>query len=86
MANQTNKDKDLEPYDRLVPPYPVWAATLACGILRKDDDYKDVASELFQDDYETCINLDDTALYNYHKAAGIRLLLYDSYIMLCHLG
>ena len=76
MSNQTNeqreaaaiKDKKFDPYERLVPPYPVWAATFACGIERKNDDYKDVASELFQDDYETCINLDDTALYNYHKA------------------
>ena len=66
MANRTNEQleaaaitaKGFEPYDRLVPPYPVWAAAYACGMTRTDNDYKDVASELF---YETCINLDDTA-------------------------
>ena len=69
MPNQTNKQreaaaikaKELEPYKRLVPPYPVWAAAHACGMSRNDKDYKDVATELFQDDSETCINLDDTA-------------------------
>ena len=78
MPNQTKEQKEaaaaainmVEPYKGLVPPYPVWAATDACGMTKNDNDHKDVATELFQDDYETCINLDDTALYNYHKAAG----------------
>ena len=30
------KDKDLEPYKRLVPPYPVWAAAYACGMKRNN--------------------------------------------------
>ena len=58
---------NLLPYEGLIAPYPVWAAVFACKISRVLDEYKDVATGLFQDDYETCIDLDDTDLYNYHK-------------------
>ena len=78
MANQTNEQREaaaiaagnLLPYEGLVPPYPVWAAVFACGIERLHDEYKDVATDLFQDDYGTCINLNDKDLYNYHKTTA----------------
>ena len=63
---------DPMPYVALVAPYPVWAAIFACDIARAHDEYKDVATGLFQDDYETCIDLDDTALYNYHKTTALQ--------------
>ena len=61
---------NLLPYEGLVTPYPVWAAVFACGIERTLDEYKDVATGLFQNDYETCIDLNDRSLYNYHKTAA----------------
>ena len=75
MADISNEHREtnainpghLLPYENLVIPYPVWAAMFACGIERITDKHKDVASGLFFDDYETCIDLDDTKLYNYHK-------------------
>ena len=53
---------NLLPYAGLIAPYPVWAAVFACKIERTLDEYKDVATGLSQDDYETCIDLDDTSL------------------------
>ena len=51
--------------------YPVWAAMFACGMVRKDDKYKNVATGLFQYDFETCIDLNDSNLHNYFKATAL---------------
>ena len=51
--------------------YPVWAAIFACGMVRKDNQYKEVAKDLFQDDFETCIDLNDPNLHNYFKATAL---------------
>ena len=75
MATLSNEERetlaidagDLLPYANLITPYPVWAVMFACGIERNNDRHKDVASGLFLDDYETCIDLNDVKLYNYHK-------------------
>ena len=61
---------NLLPYAGLITPYPVWAVVYACGVTRQGDKYKGVATGLFQDDYETCIDLNDTALHNYFKASA----------------
>ena len=61
---------NLLPYEGLLPPYEVWAAMVACGIDRTLDEHKDVAVGLFQDEYETCLDLNDKSLHNYHKAAA----------------
>ena len=71
MANRINEQEETaDPYAGLVAPYPVWAAVCACGIEKLHDEHKDVAADLFLDDYETCIDLDDKALYNYHKTTA----------------
>ena len=57
-----------EAYETLVAPYPLWAAMHACGVSRTTEKHRSVATGLFQDDFETCIDLNDSALYNYFKA------------------
>ena len=59
-----------EAYETLVAPYPVWAAIHACGFSRTTEKHRSVATGLFQDDFETCIELNDSALYNYFKATA----------------
>ena len=70
------------PYVALVAPYPVWAAIFACEVSRTLDEYKDVARGLSQDDYETCIDLDDTDLYNYHKTTSSQTVASGNQIIL----
>ena len=57
-----------EAYETLVSPYPLWDAMHACGVSRTTEKHQSVATGLFQDDFETCIDLNDSALYNYFKA------------------
>ena len=59
------------PYETLVSPYPVWAAMFTCGVVRKDDKYKSVATGLFRDDFKTCIDLNVLNLHNYFKATAL---------------
>ena len=59
------------PYVALVPPYPVWAVMFACGVVRKDNKYRNTATGLFQNEYETCIDLDNSALQHYFKASAL---------------
>ena len=40
-------------------------------MVKKDDQYKDVAKALFQDDFETCMDLNDSNLHNYFKASAL---------------
>ena len=90
MATLTSKQRkaaaitagNLLPYEGLVAPYPVWAAVFACKIERALDEYKDVATCLFQDDYETCIDLNDTVLYNYHKTKSAQTVASGNQIIL----
>ena len=49
-------------YETLVAPYPVWAAMHACGVPRTGEKHRSVATCIFQDDSETCIELNDSAL------------------------
>ena len=72
----------LLPYDGLIAPYPVWAAVFACEVSRTLDEYKDVATGLFLNDYETCIDLDDTYLYNYHKTTTAQTVRSGNQIIL----
>ena len=48
---------------------PVWAAMFACRMVRKVNKYKNVATGLFQDVFDTCIDLNDSNLYNYFNKA-----------------
>ena len=57
-------------YETLVVPYPVWATMHACGVPITVEKHRSVATGLFQDDFETCIDLNDSALYNYFKATA----------------
>ena len=57
-------------YETLLAPYPVWDAMHACGVPRTGEKHRSVATGLFQDDFETCIYLNDSALYNYFKATA----------------
>ena len=57
-------------YETLVAPYPVWAAMHACGVPKTGEKHRRVAAGLFQDDFETFIDLNDSALYNYFKATA----------------
>ena len=57
-------------YEALVAPYPVWSAMHACGVARTNEKHQSAATGLFQDDFETCIDLNDGALYNYFKATA----------------
>ena len=57
-------------YETLVAPYPVWAAMHACGVPRTGEKHRSVATGLFQDAFETCIDLNDSALYNYFKSTA----------------
>ena len=90
MANISNEQREnnainaghLLPYENLIIPYPVWAAMFACGIERNNDKYKDMVSGLFLDDYETCIDLDDTKQYNYHKMTSAQTVSSDNQIRL----
>ena len=59
-----------EEYETLVAPYPVWSAMHACGASRTTEKHLSVATGLFQDDFETCIDLNDSALYNYFKSTA----------------
>ena len=84
MANLTNEQREdsaaaaalaagnspPEAYETLVAPYPVWAEMHACGVSRTTEKHRIVATDLFQHDFETCINLNDSALYNYFKATA----------------
>ena len=56
-----------EVYETLVDPYPVWASMHACGVSITTEKHQSVATGLFQYDFETCIYLNDSALYNYSK-------------------
>ena len=58
-------------YETLVAPYPVWDAMHACGVPRTGEKHRSVATGLFQDDFETCIDLNDGALYKYFKATTL---------------
>ena len=90
MATLTNNQREAAaiaagkflPYEGLVAPYPVWAAVFACKIERDLDEYKDVATGLFQDDYETCVNLNDTSLHNYHKTTSAQTVASGNQIIL----
>ena len=42
----------------------------ACGVPRTGEKQRSVATGLFQDDFETCIDLNDSALYNYFKSTA----------------
>ena len=64
-ANPTNPPPNA--YDALVAPYPVWAAIHECGITRSHGKHWSVAAGLFKDDFETCLDLNDTAPYQYFK-------------------
>ena len=64
-------DWEVKPYEALIPPYPVWAAMFACGVARANDKYKTAATGLFQEEYETCIDLDDSDLQSYFKASAL---------------
>ena len=57
-------------YETLVAHCPVWAAIHACGVPRTGEKHRIVATGLSQDDFETCIDLNDSALYNYFKATA----------------
>ena len=57
-------------YETLVSPYPVWAAMHACGVPRTSEKHWSVDTGLFQDDFETCIDFNDSALYNYFKSTA----------------
>ena len=86
MANLTNKQREdaavaaalaVTPnnpppraYKALVGPYPVWAAMHVCGVPRTGEKHQSVATGLFQDYFETCIDLNESALYNYFKATA----------------
>ena len=84
MANLTNDQREdaavaevpnvnnspLKAYETLVSPYPVWAAMHACGVPRTGKKHRSVATGLFQDDFDTCIDLNDSVLYNYFKATA----------------
>ena len=84
MANLTNEqredaavsaaiaagDSPPKAYETLVAPYPVWAAMHACGVPRTGTKHRSVATGLFKDDFKTCIDLNDSALYNYFKATA----------------
>ena len=43
----------------------------ACGVARTNEKHRSVATGLFQDDFETCIDLNDGALYSYFKATAL---------------
>ena len=43
----------------------------ACGVPRTGEKQRSVATGLFQDDFETCIDLNDSALYNYFKSTAL---------------
>ena len=58
-------------YKKLVAPYPVWAAMHACGVPITGEKHRSVATGLFQDDFETYIDLNDSVLYNYFKATAL---------------
>ena len=62
---------EVKPYEALIPPYPVWAAMFACGVARTTNKYKATSTGLFQDEYETCIDLDDKDLQSYFKASAL---------------
>ena len=49
-------------YETLEALYPVWAAMHVCGVPRTGEKHRSVATGLFQDDFETCIDLNDSAL------------------------
>ena len=51
-----------EAYEILVAPYSVWAAMHACGVPRTGEKHRSVATGLFQDDFETYIDLNDSGL------------------------
>ena len=84
MANLTNEQREdaavsaalaannypSNAHETLVATYPVWAAMHACGASRTTEKHLSVATGLFQDDFETCIDLNDSALYNYFKATA----------------
>ena len=84
MANLTNEQREdaelasalaainlpLKAYETLVAPYPVWAAMHVCLFPRTGVKHRSVATDLFQDDFETCIDFNDGALYNYFKATA----------------
>ena len=90
MANLTNEQREdaavaaslsasnspPKAYETLVSPYPVWAAMHACGVPRTGEKHRSVATGLFQDDFETCIDLNDSALYNYFKATALLAAAY----------
>ena len=85
MANMTNEQREDAAvaavlaagnsppgaYETLVAPYPVWAAMHASGVSRTTEKHRSVATGLFQDDFETCIDLNDSVLYNYFKATAL---------------
>ena len=85
MANLTNEQREYaaveaalaasnfppKAYETLVAPYPVWSAMHACGVPRTGEKHRSVATGLFQDDFETCIDLNDSALYNYFKTTAL---------------
>ena len=64
-------DWEVKPYEALISPYPVWAAMFACGVARTTNKYKTTATGLFQDEYETCIDLDDKDLQSYFKTSAL---------------
>ena len=64
-------DPPPKAYEALVAPYPVWAAMHACGVVRKDKKHLSVATGLFQDNFETCIDLNNSVLHNYFKATAL---------------
>ena len=85
MANMTNEQREdaavaaalavsnspPKEYETLVATYPLWDAMHACGVPRTGSKHRSVATGLFQDDFETCIDLNDSALYNYFKATAL---------------
>ena len=42
-----------------------------CGVPRTGEKHWSVATGLFQDDFEACIDLNDSGLYNYFKATAL---------------
>ena len=57
-------------YETLVAPYPVWDAMHSCGVPITGEKHQSLYTGLFQDDFETCIDLNDSVLYNYSKSTA----------------
>ena len=64
-----NADPDATAYKNLITPYPVWAGLHECGIKR--DDHHLVSTDLFHDDFQTCIDINRDELKSYFKSMAL---------------